>query len=231
VQPTTEPPPGIDYMPNDLSGLFHEQDMAQPCGDPNQACCSDNSCKGNSTCNSNHYCIDPTVTCGQQGQACCGLPPTSCTNGLTCNGVTCTTPCGASGKACCPNLPQCNQGTDKCINNVCTACGATGDTCCPGPSCDSTYAVCDESNKCIPCGMLGLRCCAEGCAEGTCGPGTPDLSPPADMSRDLSQPPTDFSMNLDGSLMINMDGGLSGTSLPLWPQGGGVPAGPPLYCQ
>lgn len=167
AHPSTEPPPGEGVDPNDLSGVPDPPDAAQACGMLGMQCCP-RGCDGNGVCNVNNYCIDPTIDCGQQGQACCA--GASCSGTLMCTNTTCQTACGDTDQACCnPDPRQCNMGSDKCINGMCKPCGTSGLVCCPGmpPYCYLGH-LCDTSGSCETCGTIGDQCCNGYCSTGSC---------------------------------------------------------------
>ncbi len=234
VLPTLEPPPDVDTEPNDLAGLLNPVDAAQACGMAGIQCCEASTCLGNASCNAEGYCIDPTVTCGQQGQPCCA-PGASCLGALVCSGGTCETACGDTSQACCAGVPACNKGADKCISGVCQACGEVGQQCCPGPTCFDLDVICDSNNTCVGCGGLGQLCCdKQVCFNGTCDVSSVDMQQPEDASTpkdmvqsvDFSTPPPDFGFPPDSGTSFDLMS--AGSSFQ--PLGGAVPVGPPKYC-
>jgi len=241
ARPTTEAPPDVDLETNDLAGLLNVVDAAQACGMPGMQCCQGEACFAGAACNPQGYCIDPTVSCGQQGQTCCAQGM-ACVGALVCDGSICDTSCGDTGQACCAGTPSCNKGSDKCIGGSCQACGEVGEQCCPGPSCTEVDAICDNTNHCVGCGSTGQLCCDNDiCFSGACGLASNDMAQPSlDGARpiDFSQPfdlspPQDFGPMIfdfsvgDGFATIPGDGGAASAIEPL---GGGVPLGPPRYC-
>ena len=237
LQPTTEPPPDVDRVPNDLAGIMSPPDAAQACGALGMACCQGQVCAASLMCNASGYCIDPSVSCGQEGQSCCASA-TTCQGTLLCVNQNCQTACGDSGHDCCGAPTECNKGTDKCISGKCQQCGQVGQACCPGGSCVAVESLCDQSdNTCTACGVPPARCCAgDVCYTGTCGTGSTDAgsSPPKDFSFNSDLGP-DFSVPLgDGGPSTILDGGammgLSTDPGGLHPLGSGIPNGPPGYC-